>query len=170
MDREGRPVAQIGSVEEDLEGHLVRQASQHMQFEVFWLRAVIDRMRQRLQPTEADLRDHMLKSPVFDEGKAPILDRGLAAYLAGEAIVAAPILIPQVEDALRALVRISGGSTYKPHRLGGLMLKTFDDLLREEAVVKTLGENVVHYVNPGLALFLDGEDRKAVKAEWPLPS
>jgi hypothetical protein len=25
------------------------------------------------------------------------------------------------------------------------MLKNFDDLLREEAVVKTLGENVVHY-------------------------
>ncbi len=46
---------------------------------------------------------------------------------------------------MRNLVRLSGGSTYKPHRLGGLMLKVFDDLLREEAVVKSLGENVAHY-------------------------
>lgn len=144
-DREGRTVAEIGSVEEDLDGRLVRQASQHMQLESPWLRASIDRMRQRLQPTEADLRAHLVRSPVFDAGKGPILERGLAAYLAGEAVVAAPMLIPQVEDALRNLVRLAGSSTYKPHRLGGLMLKTFEDLLREEAVVKSLGQNVVHY-------------------------
>lgn len=86
-----------------------------------------------------------MTSPVFDEGKAPILERGLAAYLDGEAIVAAPMLIPQVEDALRNLVRASGGSTYKPHRLGGLMLKTLDDLLREEIVTRSLGESIAHY-------------------------
>lgn len=145
LDREGRPIAKIGSVEDDLDGRVVRQTSQHMQFEISWLRAVVDRMRERLKPSLAGLRDHLFKSPVFDEAKAPILERGLAAYLEGEAIVAASMLIPQVEDALRNLVRLSGGSTYKPHRLGGLMLKTFDDLLREEAVAKTLGENASHY-------------------------
>lgn len=145
MDREGRPIAEIGSVEDDLDGRVVRQTSQHMQFETPWLRTVVERMRKRHEPTAADLRAHLLKSPVFGEGKAPILERGLAAYLEGEATVAAPMLIPQVEDALRNLVRLSGGSTYKPHRLGGLMLKTFDDLVREEAVVKSLGENAAHY-------------------------
>jgi hypothetical protein len=46
------------------------------------------------------------------------------------AIVAAPVLIPQVEQALRNLVRLSGGPTYRtqPHRNGGLMLKNLDDL------------------------------------------
>ncbi|MGH9461141.1 MAG: DUF4209 domain-containing protein, partial [Vicinamibacteria bacterium] len=145
MDREGRPIAEIGSVEDDLDGRVVRQTSQHMQLEIPWLRAVIDRMRERLKPTAINLRAHLVNSPVFDEGKAPILERGLAAYLESEAIVAAPMLIPQLEDALRNLLRLSGGSTYKPHRLGGLMLKTLDDLLREEAIVRSLGENVVHY-------------------------
>ena len=145
VDREGRPTAEIGSVEDDLDGRVVWQTSQHMQFEIPWLHAVIYRLRWRLKPTAADLRAHLVRSPVFGSGKAPILDRGLAAYLNGEAIVAAPMLIPQVEDALRNLLRPSGGSTYKPHRLGGLMLKTLDDLLREETVVKVLGENVVHY-------------------------
>jgi hypothetical protein len=145
MDREGRPIAKIGPVEDDLDGRVVRQTSQHMQFEILWLRAALDRMRERLKPSAADLRDHLLKSPVFTNEKGPILERGLAAYLDGEAIVAAPMLIPQVEDALRNLLRLAGGSTYKQHRLGGLMLKIFDDLLREDAVVKTLGENVAHY-------------------------
>jgi Domain of unknown function (DUF4209) len=62
------------------------------------------------------------------------------------------MLIPQVEGTLRNLLRLAGGSTYKPHRLGGLMLKTLDDLLREEAVVTGLGENVVHYLR---VLFTD---------------
>jgi hypothetical protein len=145
MDWEGRPVAEVGSVEDDLEGHLVRRASQNMQFEAPWLRAVMERLLERLQPTVKDLRDHLLAAPVFDARRAPILERGLAAYLGDEGVVAAPVLIPQVEDAMRSIVRLSGGSTYRPHRRGGLMLKTFDDLLREEAVVKTLGESVVHY-------------------------
>jgi hypothetical protein len=145
IDREGRPIAKIGSVDDDLDGRVVRQTLQHMQFEIPWLRAALDRMRERLKPSAADLRDHLLKSPVFTKEKGPILERGLAAYLDGDGIVAAPMLIPQVEDALRNLLRLAGGSTYKQHRLGGLMLKIFDDLLREEAVVKTLGENVAHY-------------------------
>ena len=110
MDREGRTVAEIGSVDEDLDGRLVRQASQHMQLEILWLRTSIDRMRQRFQPTEADLRAYLVRSPVFDASKAPILECGLAAYFAGEAIVAVPTLIPQVEDALRNLVRLAGSS------------------------------------------------------------
>lgn len=56
MDREGRPIAKIGSVEDDLDGRVVRQTSQHMQLEIPWLRAVIDRMRERLKPTAADFR------------------------------------------------------------------------------------------------------------------
>jgi hypothetical protein len=123
-----------------------------MQFEIPWLRAVVERMRDRLKPSVVDLRDHLLKSPVFGKEKGPILERGLAAYLDGEATVAAPMLIPQVEDALRNFLRLSGGSTYKQHRLGGLMLKVFDDLLREDAVERSLGENVVHYFR---ALFTD---------------
>jgi hypothetical protein len=145
VDREGRPIAKIGSVEDDLDGRVVRQTSQHMQFEIPWLHAVVDRMRRRLEPSAVELRDHLLRSPVFAREKGPILERGLVAYLDGEATVAAPMLIPQVEDALRHLLRLAGGSTYKQHRLGGLMLKSFDDLLREDAVVKSLGENVVHY-------------------------
>lgn len=145
MDHEGRVLATIGSVDDDLDGRVVHQTAQRMHLAIPWLRAVIERTRKRHTLTAADLRAHLLKSPVFGEGKAPILERGLDAYLAGDAIVAAPLLIPQIEDALRNLVRLSGGSTYKPHRLGGLMLKVFDDLLREEAVVQTLGDNVVHY-------------------------
>ncbi len=146
LDWEGRPIATVGSLEEDFDGHLIRRAWENMMLEVPWLRAVIERVRERFGPTAADLRDHLLKSPVFDPRKAGILERGLAAYLDGDAIVAAPVLVPQVEDALRNIVRIAEESTYKPRRQGGgLLLKIFEDLLHEETVGRALGEHVVHY-------------------------
>jgi hypothetical protein len=145
MDWEGRTVAEVGSVETDLEGRIVQQASQLMHLEVPWLRAVLERAFARLEPTAEVLRDCLFRSPAFDERKAPILEQGLRAFLSGDDILAAPVLIPQVEDALRTLVARTGGSTYKPHRRGGLVLKTFDDLLREDAVRRTLGEDIVHY-------------------------
>jgi hypothetical protein len=40
MDAAGRPAAKIGSLEEDLDGHVVRQTSQHMSLEIPWLHAI----------------------------------------------------------------------------------------------------------------------------------
>ncbi len=147
VDYDGRPVAAIGSVEDDLEGHIVLQAAQTMWMNVPWLREVMERTRFRLHPSAADLRDHLLRSPIFEAGRAAILERGIEAYLDSDPIAAAPILIPQIEHTVRNLLRLSGGSTYKPkrHRNGGLMLKNLDDLMREEAVIRALGEDVAHY-------------------------
>jgi hypothetical protein len=55
MDSEGRPVAKVRSVEEDLDGHVVRQTSQHLEMEIPWLHAAIERMRGRLQVSASDL-------------------------------------------------------------------------------------------------------------------
>ncbi len=145
IDAKGRPLAKVGSVDEDLDGHVVRQAAQHLDLEIPWLRAAIERLRGRHQVSAADLCAHLLKAPVFDPARAQMLERALAAYLNGDAMTAAPMLIPQVEDVLRAVLRLTGGSTYKAHRLGGVVLKGFAELLREERVVQALGEDMVHY-------------------------
>ena len=54
--------------------------------------------------------------------------------------------MPQIEHALRTLVVTSGGNPYKPKvRRGGNQYKILDDLIREEVVVRTLGENIIPY-------------------------
>lgn len=69
MDHEGRPIAEIGSVEGDLDGRVVRQTSQHMQFEIPWLRAVVDRMRERLKPNGGRSPDSSLDLPGLRRGQ-----------------------------------------------------------------------------------------------------
>src|SRR5712692_8013985 len=56
-------------------------------------------------PGLPELRAHLLKSPVFEAGKAAIVERRLEAYLAGDGITAAPILVPQVEADPEGLPR-----------------------------------------------------------------
>ena len=76
----------------------------------------------------------------------PIVSAGLQAFLESNHIVAAHLLIPQIEDALRNLVEMAGGSIYKPNRSGGLSLKTLDEVLRDDIITQVLGENTAFYL------------------------
>jgi hypothetical protein len=69
-----------------------------------------------------------------------ILINGVKAYLNGDYLTAAHLFIPQIESGLRDILQLSGGSVYKPGRNGGMFLKTLDDILREETIIKTFGD------------------------------
>jgi hypothetical protein len=145
MDVTGRPVAAIGSVEDDVDGRVIEQATRMLQLDSSWLRWTVDRLVSTFKPTSADLRDHILRAPIFD-GRGAVIERGLTAYLEGDAVAAVPILIPQIEHAIRTLFESAGGSLLKWHRSGGWMLKNLDDLLRDPIVTTVFGESVVQYL------------------------
>src|SRR5690606_12004382 len=63
----------------------------------------------------------------------------------GSYINSVHLLIPQIEDAIRNLVEISGGSILKPSKNGGFNYKTLDELLREKVVIDALGDDVTLY-------------------------
>jgi len=108
----------------------------------------------RLQPSAAVLREYLMQSPIFDAARAELIERGLQAYLDQDPIAAASILIPQVEHVIRNLARLNRSPTYKSrrHRNGGWMLRNIDDLLRDERVIRALGDEGVHYLQ---VLFTD---------------
>lgn len=145
VGREGQPLAQVGSVDDDLAGRVVQQAMMGMQFDIPMLRAVFERVQTTRGLSVAQLLTHVKQSPVFDSEKYPILEKGLDAYLRGDALTAAHLLIPQVEDGVRNIVKLSGGATFKPHRLGGVVLRPLDNLLGDERVKRALGDNVTSY-------------------------
>jgi len=94
----------------------------------------------------AKLLQYLYKSPVFENSKRGILQRGLQSYFAGDVLCALHLLIPQIEDAVRNLVELVGGTVLKRGRGGGLHLKTLDELLRDEQVKRVLGEDVSLYL------------------------
>jgi hypothetical protein len=146
LDSSGRPMANIGSVEEDFDGRVVTQLSQNMQIDAPFLRAVIKRMQEKFTPSLDTLLNYLHQSPLFQPDYKSLVAQGLNSYLQDDHVSAIHILIPQIENALRYLLQTSGGTIYKPNRVGGLSLKILDEILRDNTVVNVLSDNVVKYL------------------------
>lgn len=145
QDHQGRPVAFIGSLEDDLIGNIVHLIAQNMGISVVFLRRVIEEFISRFKVTPEKIIDYLYKSPVFDEDKREIILSGIKAYLANKHLSAIHLLIPQIESAFRKLVEHTGGSVLKPSRGGGMHLKTLDELLRDQRVINIFGEDMTLY-------------------------
>ncbi|MFC1945582.1 DUF4209 domain-containing protein [Chloroflexota bacterium] len=145
QDNKGRPIAKVGSFEEDIEGHTVKQMSQNMAIESIFLRKVLESLVQKYPNFEDIIVEYIFNSPVFEEDRKSIIRDGIKEYLNGNHVTAVHLLIPQIENALRVLLEISGGSVLKPARGGGFYYKLLDDLLREPLIVQVFREDIVFY-------------------------
>lgn len=146
IDERGRSVAQIGSIMNDLEGRVIQQISQHLDFTAMFLRLALAAYIDKFEiGAKKFINDYLKLSPAFTFGRWQIIERSLTAYLAGDYMLFIHFIIPQIEDAFRTLVEISGGQIMKPHRGGALHLKTFDDVLRDESLLRIFGENFILY-------------------------
>lgn len=145
QDNMGRPLAKVGSLEEDLAGHTVKQMSQNMAIESIFLRQVLESLVKKYPTFENLCIDYLFRSPVFEEGRKSIIEWGIKEYLNGNHMTAVNLLIPQIENALRVLLEKAGGSVLKQARDGGFHYKVLEDLLREPLLVQVLGEDIAFY-------------------------
>lgn len=153
VDADGRQVAEIGSLNDDLEGRVIQHMGNNLRHWGPFLHHLVPQMLTRHKITAETLLEEVSKSPLFEKNRASIVRRGLVACLTGDHVVAAHILIPQIEHALRLLAVGTGGSAYKPNRRSaGIQLKTFGDLLSDEGAVRVLGERGTLYLR---VLFTD---------------
>jgi hypothetical protein len=145
-DRRGRVVASVGSLDDDLEGHIVLQMSENIAISRAFLDAVLSRFVERHCLGASALTQHIRRASVFLSERASIIERGLEAYLNGDHLTAAHVLIPQIENAIRELVELQGAAVLKPGRGGGFQLKTLDELLRDPIVKSALGDDLALYL------------------------
>ncbi len=143
-DHDGRRVAVIGPVREDLRGHTYWQAGKNLMLNIGFgaHRRVTSEIFKKHSVDAEVLLKHICLSPLFLENKKEILKEGLHAYLKEMPTSAVHILVPQVEAALRTLLELQGQPTYKQNKNGGYNLRLLDDILRDGAVVGVLGEDV----------------------------
>ncbi len=146
VDEEGRAIGKRGSLEEDLEGHIIAQTVTNLQFGRPFLRMIIERISLDEKFTVDSISEYLFRSPIFDQRYRGLIETGVSAYLARDHVVAAHILVPQIEHVLRELMKRTGGPVYKPARNGGYSLCLLDDILRDKGVVRSLGESVVLYL------------------------
>ena len=145
QDNLGRPLAKVGSLEEDQEGHTVKLMSQNMAIESVFLRRVLESLVKKYPKFKNLYLDYIFRSPIFEEDRKSIIGWGVKECLNGNHMTAVHLLIPQIENAVRVLLEKAGGSVLKPTRSGGFNLKVLDDLLRDPLLVQVFGEDIMFY-------------------------
>lgn len=146
VDDEGRPEARIYSIQDDLEGHVVHHMANSVTWQQLWLRASFQGLADRFQLSVDDLCAFVFVSPAFGSTQHALVRQGLEYYLAGDVVGTAHVLVPQIEQALRRIVMLAGGSHLKTARGGGFRYRLLDDLLRDPVTETVLGTRIVRYL------------------------
>lgn len=152
VDADGRPLAEIGSVERDLDGRVVHQIAQNMISGEILLRNTLDEIREKFRPGVQEILDHLYSAPVFSTEQEPFLRQGLEDYLTGRLLPSVHVLIPQIEVTMRHILERIGGVLWKPGREDGFVLRNLDDLLRDPLILQHVPRANVDYFK---VLFVD---------------
>ncbi len=146
IDDEGRTLANLGSIEEDEEGNVIKAIMENMPISHSYLNlALYNAFLKKLISTD-ELINLLSQSPIIDDDRIEILSKGLDAYFNSDHIQAIHLIIPQIEDAIRNILEQQGGAVLKRTRSGSYHLKTFDKILRDQKVVDVLGDDCCLYL------------------------
>ncbi|WGS63937.1 DUF4209 domain-containing protein [Marinitoga aeolica] len=146
IDREGRVICSVGSLEEDMDGHISLQISQNMGIDAFLLNETINTLIKKFDLDVKKIVDYFYESPIFDEKRREFFIQGIEAYLNKEFIKALHILIPQIEAIIRNLAELIGIPVLKTSSSDGFNYKTLDGLLRENRAIGILTEDMSLYL------------------------
>ena len=145
IDVEGRPIATVGSLEDDIDGHIILQILQNMEISSLFLRETLNVLIDKFSLTAFKIVNYLYKSPIFDERRKEFFIKGIEAFLNKDFLISLHILIPQIEAVIRNLAEKIGVPILKSSRFGGFFYRTLDDLLREERIIKVLSEDICLY-------------------------
>ena len=148
IDDAGRPLSYVGNIDDDFDGQLIQHITQNIEFESPILRYVIAQMIGRNILSTVSIRNQFEKSGLFDENKLNfIINCFENYYFKYDPIAFCHLIVPQIEDTIRAIVELSGHSVIRPQRNNkGYQLKTLDDLLRDESISRVYGDDVCLYL------------------------
>lgn len=152
IDYNGVPIATIGSLEDDRIGNVVQQMAQNLKISSIFLGFAIEETKKRFKMSYEDFVQYLYESPLFLIEKKPFIELGIKYYFENSYVECIHILIPQIEDLVRNLIDIGGGTTLKSSRNGGIVYKTLEELLRDDIFLNTLGEDISLYLR---GLFTD---------------
>jgi len=139
QDADGRLIAKVGPLRDDIDGHVAVHISQLLQMAGVFMDAVITGIVDHFQASANDLAGFLFKCPLFAEGRRAIVELGLEHYMGGRDTEAIHLLIPEFEATIRRLIEVQGGVVVQPHRSGGFNYFPLDRLLRDPLVESAIG-------------------------------
>lgn len=148
LDPKGRPMSEVGTIENDLEGNLAMSIAQEMNLQTCFLHiAINDIIKSGALEPEKIMDCIIKKSPIFEENRYEIIKDALIFFLKGNYVLFSHLIVPQIENAICNIIELKGGIIIKPQRSNkGYQLKTLDELLRDTIIDDVLTANGAYYL------------------------
>jgi len=146
QDFKGRPIATIGSIDSDWEGHLVSTISRNMGMSSIFLELLIDKIIKKFDVTSEGFCSWILQSPIVEEYQYGIICRGIEAYFSQDYISSMHLLIPQLEAIIRNLTENMGQSVFRKNKYGGFLYRTLGELIGNGCIRELFNEDVELYL------------------------
>lgn len=149
MDCHGKPASIIKGIDDDFDGQLVLHICKHILFNSIFLRYGINLLRDSKALSIDNIMTRVKDSPIIDVNRQEIIRQALLAYEADNYITMCHLLVPQIEDAFRSLLDKSGKPVIRPQKEinnPGYTQRILDDILKDDVVAETFGENFSYYV------------------------
>lgn len=162
IDEKWRQIASIGWVNDDLDGHLVSHTAEIINYNSPFLDLVMNeitglnrwffkRMLYRLQSRfqkrllKNDIIKFILRSVIIEDGRKDLIVKSIDHYFAWNYEEFIHLSIPQIEEAIRVLLKINGGVVSKKSRDDSYKLKNIDELFRDKIIQDALWEDLSLY-------------------------
>ena len=144
LDDNGRKIGSVKPLSEDLESNIVFHLSRLLKLSGVLLHFLFEYATEQKIFTVETMMTFLKKSCIIKEDRFSIIQLGIDAYFQKNYVVAIHLLIPQVEEALRNLVEMNGG-TIMVAKQDAFHLKTFDHILKDGIIADVLGEDKTKY-------------------------
>ena len=140
----GLPVSQTGSADADPEGHLSLQYGQELNLSGWFFVLGLKRIREKFAVDEDKLLEVLAPTPLIASDRHSFVKEGIRAHLDGDYFKSIHVLVPQVENMLREMLRFLRLPRSKrvTGRTGITQLKTMGDVLRDARIVDILDEDL----------------------------
>lgn len=149
MDSQGRPATVVGGIETDFEGQLALHISKGIQLNSLPLNYAIRALQETGALRLTYIMERADKCPIIDGSRIEIIRQALMMYESGNFITMCHLLVPQIEDAFRRLVDLTGRAVIRPvadrENKTGYTQRIMDDILRDEVVTETFGSDMAFY-------------------------
>lgn len=150
QDKQGRSIAVIKPLPEDLDSHILFQMAQSIAMYSEFLNDILNRIFSTFKATTEDIVNYLFSNSVFAHPlvlkRKNVIEKGITFFIGKDYYSAVHLLIPQIEHILRTLMDLQGGTTYRLNQDEGFQFITLKAILDSKEIMNYFDDNLISYL------------------------
>jgi lysyl-tRNA synthetase class 1 len=142
----GLAVKHVGTYDQDKESQVIMAMAQEMNLTSGVLIGGLEEWKKKFDLGGIPDTPKILDSMLIPADRVPLYQEGLRAFEAGDYVKCIHVLIPQIENSLRKLLRVLDTPTTKTDEDGGYELKNMNDVLHDPKAKEALDEELWYFL------------------------